>query len=153
MKFKCSFCGTKGNIGTTAFKKMMAFQWYKDDKGMIHTGVVCSECWSISDCLISFLKVPLIPFGVAPYKVVFIFDLITWLGELMQHKKNLEINCMESAVYAMGIPEDFIEKMKAYEVLGSGFEEPIGITAADYDMKKSIWISNNILKKFGDETQ
>lgn len=73
-KFKCPVCQTKGKIGAITQvetdKKFIAKQWYYDEKGLIHTLLVCKECGAFCDAKFTFVGVL---FG-KPYKAVGVIE-------------------------------------------------------------------------------
>ena len=145
MKFKCSFC-EKNEVVKMQDAEMIAFNYYKDDKGANHTGIICLECGTIHDCLISFVKIiPTLLRITNPYKVVNIKLLPDWLTEVAKYKKELNINCMESAVMAVEIPEHIIEILKEKGTLGECFNDSISITYEDYQNKKNDFIVKRIM--------
>jgi len=70
MKNKCVTCGHIGELGSISNLKddttFIVKQWYKDNKGMIHTLLICSECGTFHDSKLSI-------FGMIikkPYKTI-----------------------------------------------------------------------------------
>jgi len=145
MKFKCILCNKNGVLGAYN-TEMITFNYHKDNKGMNHTGIICLECGTIHDCLISYIKIiPTLLRISHPYKIVNVEYLPVWLNEVAKYKQDLNLNCMESAVMAVGIPEHVIELLKGKVKLGECFEKPISITFDDYQNRKSAFIVKKIM--------
>lgn len=126
---------------------MIAFNYYQDRQGMNHTGIICLNCGTIHDCIMSFVKIVPSLLGIGnPYKIVNVELLPVWSMEVAEHKENFGINCRESAVMAVGIPEHIINTLRARRKLGECFDLPISITYDEYQSKKN----NFVLKQLSD---
>lgn len=134
MKFKCSDCGHKGDIGTISNLKsntdFLVKQWYKDNNGFIHTLVICLKCGTFHDCKISFLKSLL----KKPYKVQGILknNVIKEKVNLAK-KQNEEKTTNEHALEFMGIDNSTLNFLIEKKLYPSNFS----VNYKEVDTKKT----------------
>ncbi len=153
MKFKCSHCGAN-EIVKIQTSKMMAFNYYKDNKKRQHTGIICLKCGTIHDCLISFIKIiPALLKITNPYKVVDVELLPIWLAKVQKHMQDLDLNCMEAATMAVGIPKHIIDLLKDKGTLGECFEESISITHKEYNIREVNFMLQKMTEHFDLKTE
>lgn len=103
---------------------MLAFGWFKDEDNYQHTGVYCSNCGTIHDCTISFLKIPLSIIGLTnPYKVLDVITIVPFAQSIFEDTQEYGLNCREVALYIYHINQMILDKM-IREKLGDCFKEP-----------------------------
>lgn len=126
--FTCDICKKKGIIGLVGFPNtaMTAFNWYKDKNNYQHTGIYCNKCGTISDCLISMMKLPLSMLGiVSPYKTIANVELMEFIYSVSEFKEEYDLNCREIAVFVLKVDERIIDKMINRGCMGDCFNEPL----------------------------
>jgi len=145
MKFKCKFCEYVGEIGLSD-KEMLAFKWYKDESNFNHTGIACTKCGTLHDCIINMLKIPLSILRIAnPYKIIrdiTPIDLGLFIKDLVDE---YSINCREAALYELQINEYIIDKLTSLDLIGKCYADPVTMTYADFRKEKDNKIARDLV--------
>ena len=132
MKFTCNFCGFSGKIGIDD-SAILAFMWYKDQNNFNHTGIACTKCGTIHDCLINMIKIPLSVLRIShPYKTITYMTPMD-LGLLVKDAMDkYSINCRESALFELQINEHILDQLTSLDLLGQCFTAPVTMTYSDF---------------------
>ena len=141
MKFTCSFCQKKGEVGTVMNpnKDFFLSRWYRDDNGYNHEIIVCNECGTIHDVQFSFFKLfSSWLFKTAPYKTKGFTDLMSLASAISDIAKQFQFNAREVAYYEFGLNEPTIDHMINKNFFGKAFTEKLAISRDDYIARKLL---------------